>query len=219
MRCIAHRGFAGEFAENTVGAVSAAAEHADWVEVDVRQCATGEVVVIHDESVDRVTNATGKVGELAQSELARLNVLDSGEGVPTLGEVLEAIPESVGINVELKESGLATAVVDVLAGHDGGVLVSSFDAGALAEVTVLADYPRALLVESDPKERIARAAELDCTAIHPHWDLCDERFVARAHDANLTVNAWTIRDSVGAVAARNAGVDGYISDYRQFCEE
>ena len=219
MRCIAHRGFAGEFAENTVGAVAAASEHADWVEVDVRRCGSGELVVVHDETVDRVTDASGEVAEFSLGELARLNVLDSGEGVPTLSEVLDVVPPSVGINVELKEGGLATDVVDVLGGHDGGVLISSFDAGVLAEVTVLADYPRALLVEADPDDRLARAADLNCTAVHPHWDLCDERFVSRAHEANVTVNAWTIRDSVGAVSARNAGVDGFISDFRRFCDE
>ncbi|MCU4799681.1 glycerophosphodiester phosphodiesterase [Halobacteria archaeon HArc-gm2] len=219
MRCIAHRGFAGEFAENTVGAVASAAEIADWVEVDVRRCGSGELVVVHDETVDRVTDATGEVAELSQAELAQLNVLGSGEGIPTLAEVLEVLPPSVGINVDLKENGLATDAVDVLGAHDGGVLVSSFDAGVLAEVTVLADYPRALLVEADPEERLARAADLNCTAIHPHWDICDERFVSRAHDANLTVNAWTIRDSVGAVSARNAGVDGFITDHSEFCAE
>ena len=219
MRCIAHRGFAGEFAENTVGAVASAAEVADWVEVDVRRCGSGEIVVVHDATVDRVTDATGEVAELSQTELARLNVLDSGEGIPTLAEVLEVLPPSVGINVELKEGGLAADVVDALAAHDGGILISSFDAGALAEVTVLADYPRALVVEADANERLSRAADLNCTAIHPHWDLCDERFVTRAHEANMTVNAWTIRDSVGAVSARNAGVDGLISDYRRFCED
>ena len=218
MRCIAHRGFAGEFAENTVDAVASAAEVADWVEVDVRRCGSDDVVVVHDATVDRVTDATGEVSAFSRTELADLNVLGSGQGIPALSDVVEVLPPSVGINVELKEHGLATDVVDVLGAHDGGVLISSFDAGVLAEVTVLADYPRALLVEADPDERLSRAADLDCTAIHPHWDICDERFVSRAHDANLTVNAWTIEDTVGAVSARNAGVDGLIADRPRFCE-
>lgn len=218
MRCIAHRGFAGEFAENTVGAVAAAAEVADWVEVDVRRCGSGEIVVVHDATVDRVTGATGEVGTLSRAELAGLDVLGSGDGIPTLAEVVDVLPPSVGINVELKEGGLATDVVDVVDAHEGGVLVSSFDAGALAELKVLADYPLALVAEANADERLTRAADLDCTAIHPHWDLCDERFVTRAHDANMTVNAWTIEDRVAKVSARNAGVDGLISDYQRFCE-
>jgi len=89
MRCIAHRGFAGEYAENTVGAVASAADIADWVEVDVRRCGTGELVVVHDETVDRVTDSTGEVAELSQAELAQLNVLRKRWGIPTLAEVLE----------------------------------------------------------------------------------------------------------------------------------
>ena len=218
MRCIAHRGFAGEFAENTVGAVAAAADHADWVEVDVRRCGSGELVVVHDETVDRVTDTTGEVAHLSRTELANLNVLGSGEGVPTLAEVVDVLPAAVGLNVELKEGGLASDAVDALGAFEGPVLVSSFDAGVLAEVTVLSDYPRALLIEADADERLARALDLDCTAVHPHWDLCDERFVTRAREADVTVHAWTITDSVGAVSARNAGVDGIITDYRRFCE-
>jgi glycerophosphoryl diester phosphodiesterase len=174
-------------------------DYAEIPTVQLAQARTGA-----DTSGDKV---------LSEPELAAY----AGRECTRLAEVLEVLPPSTGINVDLKENGLATDAVDVLGAHDGGVLISSFDAGVLAEVTVLADYPRALLVEADPEERLARAADLNCTAIHPHWDICDERFVSRAHDANLTVNAWTIRDSVGAVSARNAGVDGFITDHSDFC--
>ena len=63
MRLIAHRGFAAVHPENTVRAVRAAARVADAVEVDVRRCATGELVVIHDATVDRVTDGTGPVAD------------------------------------------------------------------------------------------------------------------------------------------------------------
>jgi len=102
--------------------------------------------------------------------------------------------------------------------HDGGVLISSFDAGVLAEVTVAADYPRALLVEADPEERLARAADLNCTAIHPHWDICDERFVSRARrqpDGQRLDHPGQRRRCL----ARNAGVDGFITDHSDFLRE
>ena len=217
MDCIAHRGFAGSAPENTVGALRGAAAIADSVEFDVRRCASGEVVVIHDETVDRVTDATGAVADFSRAELAALDVLDTGEGVPTLAEVLDAIPSSAGINVELKEHGLAADVVDALAAHDGDVLISSFDAGVLAESIVVADYPLALLFDDEPVQRLERALDLDCVAIHPHWDICDEAFVIRAHRAGLDVNAWTIRDTVAAISARTAGVDGLIADDEQLC--
>lgn len=215
--CIAHRGFADERAENTVGALVAAAGVADFIEFDVRRCGSGELVVFHDETVGRVTDGTGRVEDLTRSELAGLDVLDSGEGIPTLREVLEAIPSTAGINVELKENGLAADVADELTAHGGSILLSSFDASILAELSVVTDDPLALIVDGTPNARLERALELGCVAIHPHWDLCDESFVTRAQDAGLDVNVWTIRDNLGAISARSAGVDGLITDYRHFC--
>ena len=90
MRCIAHRGFAKVNPENTVTAVRSAAEHTDVIEIDVRRCGSGELVVIHDETVERVTDGTGRVAELSADELTALDVLESGEGVPTLPSLLES---------------------------------------------------------------------------------------------------------------------------------
>jgi len=218
MNCIAHRGFAASAPENTLGAIVAAATAADAVEFDVRRCGSGEIVVIHDETVDRVTDGSGEVGTLSRAALADLNVRDSGEGVPTLAEVVAAVPEDATLHVELKESGLAADVADVLADHPGAVVVSAFDAGALAEMRMVADVPLALLAAEDLEERIDRAVDLDCVAIHPHWDRCDERVVARAHEAGLRVNAWTIQDTAGLLSARAAGVDGITVDDPQFCD-
>ena len=217
MNCIAHRGFAGDNPENTVGALAAAAEAADWVEFDVRRCGSGEVVVVHDDTVDRVTDGSGAVADHTQAELARLDVLDSGEGVPPLAEVLAVLPRDAAINVELKEGGLAADVVDALATFDGSVLISSFDAGVLAEISVVGEFPLALVFDREPAARLSRARDLGCAAVHPHWDLCDERFVTEAREAGLAVNAWTIDDTVSATSARTAGVDGLITDYRRFC--
>lgn len=219
MDCIAHRGFAGDYPENTVTAFRQAARDADWVECDVRRCDSGEVVVVHDETVDRVTGASGAVADLDRDELAALDVCGSGEGVPTLRNVVDPLPPAAGVVVDLKEGGLAADVADVLGGHPGGVLLSSFDGAALAEAALVCDLPLALLVERDRDERLGRAVDLGCTAIHPHWDLCDEDFVAEAHEAGLTVNAWTIRDRTAALSARAAGVDGIITDERAFCPD
>ena len=132
MRLIAHRGFAGERPENTLSAVRRAVESADAVEVDARRCASGEVVVVHDETVDRVTDGTGPVDERTREELAVLSVLGSDEGVPTLGEVAAAIPDGVGLVLELKEAGIAEDALAAVAGVDD-LVVSSFVADALVE--------------------------------------------------------------------------------------
>ena len=216
MRCIAHRGFAGVNPENTVPAVRRAVEAgADAIEVDVRRCRSGELVVVHDATVDRVTDGSGAVADLPLSELASLDVLGTGRGVPTLQAVVDAVPAGVGLNVELKETGLAGDLLSVVGDRDD-VLVSSFDTQALREVADRSECPLALLC-AERAGAIETAESLDCAAVHPHHGFCDDPFVAAAHDAGLTVNAWTVRDTATAARLRESGVDGLIADAPSYC--
>lgn len=217
MDCIAHRGFAATAPENTVSALREAAAEAGMVEFDVRRCGSGELVVCHDETVDRVTDGSGPVADHTRAELAALDVLDSGEGVPTLEEVLGAVPADTGLNVELKERGLAADLVEALADHDHEVLVSSFDDEALRELEEVADLPVAAVFSDSPAAGLETAVELDAAAVHPHWEVCNWAFVEQAHDYGLAVNAWTIADDAAARAASAAGVDGLVVDDPGFC--
>lgn len=212
MQLIAHRGFAGVYPENTVGAVEAAAPDADVVEIDVRRCASGELVVVHDETVDRVTDGTGPVADHTAAELAALDVLGSGEGVPTLEELLAAVPTPVGVNVELKERGIATDALAAAARIENEVLVSSFSPAALVECREAdPDVPVALLFHEDPDAAIERARELDCEYVHPHLDLAGA-VVGTAHDDGMGVNVWTLDERAEAEAMADLGVDGVIAD-------
>jgi glycerophosphoryl diester phosphodiesterase len=216
VRCIAHRGFALDRPENTLPAFRAAAEGADAVELDVRRCGSGELVVVHDETVDRVTDASGPVAGMDAAALADLRVLDTEAGIPTLAAALDAIPDDVAVNVELKERGLTESLVVAVDGVDNEVLVSSFLPGVLAAVGAL---PCALLVgpDADPNDAVDRAHSLSCQAIHPHDSLCTDRFVACAHETGLDVNAWTVRNEETARRLAAAGVDGLIADAARFC--
>jgi glycerophosphoryl diester phosphodiesterase len=212
VRLIAHRGFAAVHPENTVRAVRAAAEVADLVEVDVRRCGSGELVLCHDETVDRVTDETGPVSEHTLAELHDLDVLDSGEPIPTLSAVLDAVPPDVGLLVECKEAAVAPDVVALAAGRDVDVVVTSFDTAALERAATAGEFPLAYTFARDPRAALSTAQELDCVAVHPHHELCDAAFVRRAHALGLSVHAWTVADvpTAGRVAA--AGVDGVIAD-------
>lgn len=214
MRVIAHRGFAAEHPENTLAAFRAASASADAVEFDVRQCGSGDLVVIHDATVDRVTDATGSVSSFAASELGALDVVESGEGVPTLRDALDAVPPDVGVNAEVKEDGVAADAASALAAAPHDVLVSSFSADALAGVRdAEPGVPVALLFRGDSGGNLQRALGLDCAAVHPRADLClDADIVAAAHDAGMDVNAWTVADRETAVTLRQVGVDGVIAD-------
>lgn len=194
---VAHRGFAGVNPENTLPAVQrACAAGADVVEVDVMPCADGDVVVFHDPTPARVTDAPGPsadrpVWETPRSELRDLDVLGTGEPVPLLAEVLDVVPPDVGLNVEFKNPGsealrfaerlpegavadqrdvwlpFAERVFEVLSGSDHDVLVSSFYEGALAAVREAApDIPLAAVVWDSVEDGMAVARRYDCEALH-----------------------------------------------------
>jgi len=227
VNCIAHRGFAGAYPENTLTAVRRALDAgADGIEVDVRRCGSGEPVVIHDETVDRVTGRGGAVSALSRSELAACSVLGTGEGVPTLAAVCEALPADTRLHLELKEVGVAADAVALAAGYPFDLLVSSFDTAALDAAAGVADVALAYLfgnlphvsrVQADPDAALATARDLGCAAVNPHWSHCDAAFVERAQDAGFAVNAWTVQSREAADTLAAAGVDGLISDAPAFC--
>ena len=195
---IAHRGFAGIAPENTVGAALAAAERgAEMIEVDVQPAACGTPVVFHDDRLEGtrngrpITDAEGVVWETPLETVTSAAVLD-GETVPTLARLLEALPESVGVNLELKNPGTADLrfgealseeereerrelwmpfLERVLADCDafeGEILFSSFCEGAIAALREVApEYAAAPLVWGSLEDGLEVARHYDCEAIHP----------------------------------------------------
>ncbi|GGN22500.1 glycerophosphodiester phosphodiesterase [Halarchaeum nitratireducens] len=216
VRTIAHRGCAEQYPENTVHAIRRVAAHVDAVEVDVRRCASGELVVVHDATIDRVADRCGRVADLTYADLADCDVLDTGDGVPTLEAVFDAVPSDLALNVELKETGLADDVAALAGGHDHDVLVSSFLVDALHESRGVAPaLDRALLFDDDRETPLDVAAEIECTAVHPSVARClATPIVERAHERGFDVNAWTVRTVADAERLAERGVDGIIVDRR-----
>ncbi|RXK51707.1 glycerophosphodiester phosphodiesterase [Halorientalis pallida] len=215
MEIIGHRGCADQCPENTVAAVERAARYVDAVEVDVRRCGSGELVVFHDERVDELTDGTGRVDDLTLAELRALDVADSGEPVPRLGDVLDAVPPGVGTQLELKETGLAPDVRDLLAQYTVDAAISSFRPAAL-EAALALDWnvPTGYLFAENPWSNLQTAVELGCDAVHPHYDLCIETDVVdQAHREGLDVIAWKAAKTREEIAnLRAAGVDGVTAD-------
>lgn len=211
---IGHRGCADQYPENTVLAMERSAPRVDAIEIDVRRCGSGELVVFHDERLDRLTNATGAVADAAWATLRELTVLDTAQTIPRLSTALDAIPADTAVNVELKERGIAADVRSVAAGVDNDVLYSSFDRAAIREVrSASADADCAFIVSDRGGPQIRTAAELDCVAIHPRYDaVLGTDLVEAAHDAGLAVNVWTIDATSPAAELVRAGVDGLIVD-------
>lgn len=229
--CFAHRGARAHAPENTLLAFSLAFDlGADAIECDVQRSRDGELVIIHDGTVDRTTNGAGFVSEQALSELREL---DAGrrwrvpQRIPTLDETLALVWERVGsINLEVKgesiEESVATAqaLEPVLRGQLPAfrerILVSSFEHPALKLLKERLPWLRVgALFGSEWRRRdlIEPARELAAEAIHPALTLTSPELIRRAHEADLRVNVWTANRPASIEQMIRWGVDGVFSDY------
>jgi glycerophosphoryl diester phosphodiesterase len=186
---VAHRGASAHAPENTMEAYRLAVEAgADAVELDVHLSRDGQMPLIHDDTVDRTTNGTGSVAEFEMDDLrqldagARFALADGsnpyeGKGltIPTLPEVLDWLPDSVGLVVEIKARAAVPSVLEALRGRpvyeEGRTSIISFDEGSINEVHAMnPEVPTGyLLVPSQPLEPALRwAVEKGHAAVHPY---------------------------------------------------
>jgi glycerophosphoryl diester phosphodiesterase len=226
---LGHRGASAEAPENTLAAFRLAmAQGADGVELDVWRCATGEVVVVHDEDLSRVAGAPLRVPD---SPLAALRALDvgawkgerfRGERIPLLSEVLEALPGAT-VNVELKsrrgrDLALAHAAAEVIwrAGAGGRVVVSSFDWRLLVAFRVSSPDVAAGLLFDDRRAWQLRTflgiRALRPAAVHPDRALATDARVRRWSERGLAVNVWTVDDPAEAARLARAGAAAVITN-------
>ncbi len=230
MLTIAHRGASALYPENTLRAFIAAADlGADMCEFDVRMTRDGEVVVIHDATVNRTTNGRGRVAAMTAEALKRLDAgvrfgaEFRGEPIPTLAEVAAALGtrggkrcgRRCGMDVELKQRGLETRVCDILRerGAIADAMVSSFDWDQLEIVAAQERGLRlALLGEKAPAALLEAAAALHAFAIAPRFDIADAALCAEAHRLGLAVYVWTVDDAATMRRMRAAGVDGIMTN-------
>lgn len=139
---IAHRGLHTDDSirpENSLAAFRAALRAGYPIELDVHLSADGEVVVFHDDTLERMTGDPREISEVPLAELRELTLLDSRERIPTLGEVLDLVDGEVPVLVEIKNPGrevgpLERAVVSELQSRPGELAVMSFNPLSLAEV-------------------------------------------------------------------------------------
>jgi glycerophosphoryl diester phosphodiesterase len=202
---LAHRGDWRRAPENTTPALLAALKipACGGLEFDVRLSSDGVPVLLHDETLGRTHGRPERVNELKARALDEI-------GVPSLAQVLAALPHRAFLDVELKGHH-DRAVVEVLAAGRGPGLVnavlSSFETGTLERVAGLVPYwPRWLNAHDLEPETIAVATELECTAISVEWHAVDRGSVARARAVGLEVAAWTVRRRDTAARLARLGV-------------
>jgi glycerophosphoryl diester phosphodiesterase len=223
---IGHRGVRRSgVVENTIGAFRAAAEEgAEAIELDVRVCASGEPVVLHDPTLERVSEGadTRAAADLSLSAIKGVE-LPGGARVPSLAEALAfARDRALPVNVELKRDVPSRALVVRAAAlllrtwdPAHAVLVSSFDPAMLAGFAALAPrVPRAILVHRTRWHvaHAALAAPLGAAAVHLARTLTRPDFVASLRARGFAVNVWTVNDAAEARDLAALGVDGLITD-------
>ncbi len=227
---LAHRGASKYAPENTLPAFELALEQgADGVELDAKLSADGEVVVIHDASVDRTTGGHGKVSQLT---LAEMRALDAGAlfeerfrgtRIPTLAEVFEALGSRAIINVELTNystplDGLVNKVCALVKAHglQERILFSSFLGLNLRRARrLLPEVPCGLLAFPGWKGAWARSFGFmfsDFEALHPHLSDASARQVSRVHQLKRRIVAWTVNGREEIERLKGWGVDGFITD-------
>jgi glycerophosphoryl diester phosphodiesterase len=225
---VGHRGARGEAPENTIaGFAHARAVGVDRLELDVRLSADDRLVVVHDETVDRTTAATGPVAGFTAAELAGLDArgscLDWPErvGIPTLDEVLEAIG-GCDLAIEVKRDAPARLerVCALLVGAIGRhgiadrVRVSSFEASALEAVRRLApDLPRVYIARYDAPGDLETALALGCAQADVPLASGSADVVRAAHARGLGVCGWLGNTPEDVRALVAWGVDAITTDY------
>lgn len=218
---IGHRGAKGYIAENTlVSFEKAIAMGADAVELDIHVCATGELVVIHDFTVDRTTNDTGEVHKLSLTALKQLKVEDKYK-IPLLDEVLNLLKGKCVINIEMKGRHTAKPLSALLQKYTNGqgysyneIIVSSFQREELQVMSEInPDVHLGVLTQASVAQALEWAEEFSAKAIHPHYTLLTESNVKKAKDFGYKVYTWTVNEPEDIARVKDYGVDGIISDY------
>lgn len=212
---VGHRGAAGYEPENTLRSFKKAMElGADMIEFDVHLCKSGELVVIHDETVDRTTNSKGLVAEKIFAELKELNI-------PTIENVLDLADKKVNVNIELKGGNTARPVSDTIEKYveekDWGYesfLVSSFNHGELKKFKELNPKVKTgLLVEEIPEGFTDFAEKFDAYSVNVPVKYLTEEFAENAHLHNLKVYVWAANEVSEIEKAKELGADYICSNF------
>lgn len=218
---VAHRGASGEAPENTIASFKRAiAQGADVIETDAQLSKDKEIVLLHDETVERTTDGRGRVCELTLKELKSLDAGSwfgkkfSGERIPTLSEAIAIVRGKAKLDIELKGKDplLPKEVVNLLKKETfiKKAIVSSFNHFFLKEVKRLeSPIITGLLFATPLQERKWKWADL----ILPRYNLITEDLVEKAHSKGLKIIAWTVDNPEEIRRLIDLEVDGIASNY------
>ena len=231
---IAHRGYSAKYPENTLLAFTGAIEAgADMIELDLHCSRDNEMVIIHDERINRTSNGRGKVADLTLAALKRYNY-NNGMGqfglvaIPTLAEVIDLAESRVLLNIEIKkypgkQAGMEKNLVELLRGKDFSdrVIISSFDREVLAQIKQIAKEVRTGLIYDAPAKRFRENVRaLGVFSVHPATSVVDADELRWAKSCGLRVYPWVVQDRKTLARYRASGfIDGVmVNDLALFDE-
>jgi glycerophosphoryl diester phosphodiesterase len=235
---VAHRGASGYAPENTIAAFDKGLEmKADYIEIDVQRSKDGELVVIHDTTVDRTTDGSGHVGDLTLEELRSLDAGSfkgeqfAGEKIPAFDEVLDRYHGKIGILIELKAPqlypGIEEAVAEELKARNldkpenGKIIIQSFSFESMQKMNaLLPNIPIGVLTSSGLHTTDAALQEFAKYAdfFNPSYGLVSKELVDKVHSLGMQIQSWTVRSPEAAQFLIDMKVDGIITDYPDYVD-
>ncbi|PKM51358.1 MAG: glycerophosphodiester phosphodiesterase [Firmicutes bacterium HGW-Firmicutes-7] len=229
MEIIAHRGASGYAPENTIAAFKKAIEMGSKsVEFDVQMTLDGELVVIHDYTLERTTNGRGYVMDTTAKDIRSCDAgrwySDDfiGEKVPLLSEVLDLLPDDMTIHVEIKKAvyedrDVEKSVLELVNEKKrvDKTIFSSFDHTCLVKLMNMQELKVGVLIASNmikPIEYLITRG-LKCFSINQSDEFINKDLIKDAHDYGLKVLSYTVNDIRTAKRFEEIGVDEIFSNY------
>ncbi len=212
---IGHRGARGLEPENTMRSFQKAIElGVDYIECDVHLTKDGHIVLIHDHTLDRTTNATGNVGDYTFEEIRKLDA-GKGEKIPTLQELIDLARGKVKLHIELKDEKATEQTVNLIEknGIVDQMFLTSGNTDTLKRVREL--NPKISLEHifgQPPEDAIERAKSVSAKRVSCHINYLTADFVQKAHKNGLQVIAWPPNTLEEAKKALECGVDLICTD-------
>lgn len=208
---IGHRGAKAHAPENTIASFEKAIEMGvDMIELDVHLSNDLVPMVIHDDTVDRTTLATGNVANFSAKKLQQL-------GVPSLEDVFTLVQNKCSINIEIKVYAATQPVLDVLQSSSFDVdkiIISSFDWHVLQEIRFQNDTIKlGVLTETDISLAIGFATFIKAFAIHPYYHLLTAENVEKIKEKGLKLYTWTVNEPEDITFVKSLQIDGIITDF------
>jgi len=227
---IGHRGACALAPENTMSSFRLAYEHkADGIEFDTKLSSDGVVVIIHDQTLDRTTNGTGKVIETSLENLKSLDAgtkfspTFTGEKIPTLDELFNELGGKIFMNIELTNyasprDALVEKVVELIKKYkiEKSVMFSSFNAGNLAKAQrLIPEVSTGLLALKGWFGTFSRypfGFKVSPEYTHPYFSDAPASFINAEHERGRRVNVWTVNDPKDVRRLVHDHVDGIMGD-------